>query len=129
MFSTPTVGGMSASLNLHSAVKHPPKMQQFKLYGNEIIEGSADKCHVAIADFICGNALHFSITECLEFRKMIQVAHGLGNGYPPPDLCLLGGRLMDSLFRVGFTDLMLGAVLIKKINFFNQKLKFEARIS
>jgi hypothetical protein len=83
-----------------------PKQQQMKLYGNKIKLESGECCHIAIADFICSNALPFSLSECPKFCKVLEVARGLGPNYQPPDRQLLGGRLMDSLFQVSFADLM-----------------------
>jgi hypothetical protein len=40
-----------------------PKQQQMKLYGNEIKLESGERCHIAIADFICSNALPFSLSK------------------------------------------------------------------
>ncbi len=81
-------------------------MKQMQLYGNEIRIESADCCHIAIVNFICSNALPFSISKCPKFQKICEVARGLGPNYRPPDHWLLGRKLMDLLFKVRFADLM-----------------------
>jgi hypothetical protein len=48
----------------------------------------------------------FLFSECPKFCKVLEVARGFGPNYQPPDCWLLGGKLMDSLFNVGFADLM-----------------------
>ncbi len=79
---------------------------QAKLYGNVIKTESAHLCHIAIADFICSNALPFTIAECPKFRKLLQVAKNLPSQYRPPNRHLVGGNLLDSLFKSSYKDLM-----------------------
>lgn len=79
---------------------------QTKLYGNVIKTESAHLCHIAIADFICSNALPFTIAECPKFRKLLQVAKNLPPQYRPPNRHLVGGKLLDSLFKSSYKDLM-----------------------
>ena len=45
---------------------------QTKLYGNVIKTESAHLCHIAIADFICSNALPFTVAKCPKFRKLLS---------------------------------------------------------
>jgi hypothetical protein len=82
------------------------KQQQMKLYGNEIKLESGDCCHIAIADFICSNALPFSLPECPKFCMVLEIAREMGPYDQPLDCRLLGGKLIDSLFKVCFADLM-----------------------
>ena len=101
-----SISGISLIASSSLRKKGPAKQQQLKLYGNTIRIESAQQCHIAIADFICSNALPFSITECPKFRKVIEVARFLGPNYRPPDRRLVGGKLMDSLFKMSYADLM-----------------------
>jgi len=101
-----SISGISSIASSSLRKKGPAKQQQLKLYGNTIRIESAQQCHIAIADFICSNALPFSITECPKFRKVIEVARFLGPNYRPPDRRLVGGKLMDLLFKMSYADLM-----------------------
>jgi hypothetical protein len=55
------------------------------LYGNAIIPEATQQMHIAIAAFIHGSALPFSMAQDPNFLNIIQIARNLGPRYSPPD--------------------------------------------
>ena len=65
----------------------PPHLQQMKLCTSDIPTNAiaGQRMDIAVADFMHSHMLPFSLTECLKFLKLLNMAKSLGRGYLPPD--------------------------------------------
>jgi hypothetical protein len=122
--TTPTGTWTSTSSNstrTNQSVLHPnpnPKNHhhQLKLYGNAIIPEATQQMHIAIAAFIHGRALSFSMARNPNFLNIIQIARNLGPRYSPPDRRSVSGHLLNSLHNESFKEMM--RTLLSEVDIF-----------
>ena len=93
-----------------------PPQRQLKLYGNAILPEANQQMHIAIATFIHGSALPFSMARDPNFLDIIDITRNLGPRYTPPDRQMVSCSLLDSLYRTSFKGMM--TTLLSKVEIF-----------
>ena len=93
-----------------------PPQRQLKLYGNAILPEANQQMHIAIATFIHGSALPFSMARDPNFLDIIDIARNLGPRYTPPDRQMVSCSLLDLLYGTSFKGMM--TTLLSKVEIF-----------
>ena len=93
-----------------------PPQRQLKLYGNAILPEANQQMHIAIAAFIHGSALPFSMARDPNFLNIIDIARNLGPRYTPADRRMVSCNLLDSLYGTSFKGTM--TTLLSKVETF-----------
>ena len=73
---------------------------QLKIWSGAPDPDAKTKMDVAVADMIHSNAMDFNFGRDLKFMKVIQIARTLPADYVPPACRDVGGRLLETLYKM-----------------------------
>ncbi len=113
----------SSASTLRTKLSFVPPKHQLKLYGNAILPEANQQMHIAIAAFIHGSALPFSIARDPNFLHIIDITRNLGPRCTLPDQQMVSGRLLDLLYRTSFKGMMMTLLLAPSVKMFEIRQK------